>query len=47
MDRNSENKGGSGLGLTITKQMVELPKGSIKLESEFGEGCNFIITLPI
>ena len=37
----------TGLGLTITKQFVELHKGSIKVESEVGQGANFIVTLPI
>lgn len=37
----------TGLGLTITKQLVELHKGSIKVESEVGQGANFIVTLPI
>ena len=37
----------TGLGLTITKQLVELHKGTIKVESELGKGANFIVTLPI
>jgi signal transduction histidine kinase len=38
---------GSGLGLYITKQIVDLHNGSIDLESEVGEGTTFIISLPL
>ena len=37
----------TGLGLTITKQLVKMHKGTIKVESEKGKGANFIVTLPI
>ena len=39
--------GGTGLGLTITKQLIELQNGNIKVESEFGKGSKFIFSLPI
>lgn len=39
--------GGIGLGLTIVKHLVDLFKGSIKIESEEGKGTNVYIDLPI
>lgn len=47
VDKDSEAKGGSGLGLTITRNIVELHGGSITLSSELGKGSTFIIKLPI
>ena len=46
IDSNSEVKGGSGLGLTITKHLIELHNGSIDVLSEINNGSEFIITLP-
>lgn len=37
---------GTGLGLAIVKGYVEMMGGDIKVESEFGIGSNFIITIP-
>ena len=39
-------KGGSGLGLTITKQIIKKHNGIIYLESEEGKGSKFVIILP-
>jgi len=37
---------GTGLGLTITKKLINLLKGTISLESKAGEGSHFSIVLP-
>ena len=46
-DETGENKGGSGLGLTITKQIIDLHEGHITVESEKNKGTKFIIILPV
>ena len=43
----SIESGGAGLGLSIAKKSIELMKGHIEVESEFGVGSVFKIILPI
>ncbi len=42
----SRNSGGSGLGLTISRSIIELLEGQFTLESEAGKGSVFKIRLP-
>jgi len=38
---------GSGVGLALTKELIELMGGTIKVNSTYGEGTTFRFTLPI
>ncbi|ALQ67635.1 envelope stress sensor histidine kinase HitS [Bacillus thuringiensis] len=38
--------GGSGLGLAIVKKVLDLHRGEIKVESEEGNGTEFIVCIP-
>ncbi|MEX1029279.1 MAG: ATP-binding protein [Paenibacillaceae bacterium] len=43
----SRSSGGTGLGLSIVKHLVELHRGTVKVESTVGVGTSFIIELPM
>ena len=48
VDRSrSRATGGTGLGLTIAKQLVEAHGGWISVDSEIGRGTQFTFTLPV
>jgi len=42
----TQGERGTGLGLIICKEFIQLHKGSISVESTLGKGSKFIITLP-
>lgn len=46
-DAKSRRYSGSGLGLSITRQMVELLGGRIEVDSTFGVGSRFDVYLPM
>jgi len=46
-DSSTSQNGGTGLGLAVTKQLVALHRGKIRVESTVGVGSRFIFTLPL
>ncbi len=45
-DTNAREHGGTGLGLPITKSLIEMHDGSFRLESTIGSGTTATMTLP-
>jgi signal transduction histidine kinase/AraC-like DNA-binding protein len=41
------SSGGTGIGLSLTRELVGLQHGQIKVESEEGKGSSFTIVLPL
>jgi signal transduction histidine kinase len=42
----TRNHEGSGIGLSLVKELVVMHGGNIAVESEYGRGSKFIVTLP-
>lgn|GEM_PF-3315585 len=45
-DKKSPAQGGTGIGLALVKEYIELHSGRVSLESEVGKGSVFILELP-
>jgi two-component system phosphate regulon sensor histidine kinase PhoR len=43
----SRSMGGTGLGLAIVKHLVRTMHGEIEVHSKYGEGTEFLVTLPL
>lgn len=43
----SRKSGGAGLGLALCQTIVSLNNGAMEIESEEGQGCTVIVTLPL
>ena len=43
---NVKNQRGTGIGLILTKELVQINKGTIWVESEYGAGSTFYFEIP-
>lgn len=46
VDESGRQSVGTGIGLSLVKELVELHQGDIRLESELGSGSTFVVSLP-
>ncbi|MDL5513947.1 two-component regulator propeller domain-containing protein [Arenibacter sp. M-2] len=47
LGQDENNRSGTGIGLAITKSLVELHHGTIKAKSKVGQGTAFVVLLPM
>lgn len=45
--RANDSSKGAGLGLAISQEIIHLHGGEIAVESEYGKGSTFVVTIPI
>jgi len=45
-EKRNRNIEGTGLGLNLTKRLVDLMGGDIQVKSEYGKGSTFIVAIP-
>ncbi|MDD3287350.1 MAG: ATP-binding protein, partial [Bacteroidales bacterium] len=43
----TEQEEGTGLGLILSKEFIDLHNGEIMVESQIGKGSTFTFTLPV
>jgi len=46
-DSATRKQGGTGIGLALVKELVELMKGKIGVKSVYGQGSTFIVEVPV
>ncbi|MEZ4939542.1 MAG: ATP-binding protein [Saprospiraceae bacterium] len=47
VEDNTGEQGGTGIGLALTKELIEMIGGKIKVESTLGRGSIFTVSIPI
>ncbi|MEM7108706.1 MAG: ATP-binding protein, partial [Bacteroidota bacterium] len=46
-DSYTKERSGSGIGLALTKELVNFMEGTIEVKSDLGKGSEFLVTLPM
>ena len=47
LGRETSQTEGTGIGLVISRRLAELMGGTLQVESQAGQGCTFVLTLPL
>lgn len=45
--KSTQSPGGTGIGLSLVKELVTLLEGSITVKTELGKGSQFIVSIPV